>query len=352
MTTPHYYVYPFGQNADDLTAIPDAPAIDGSVSYFYGWTDPYEYDLLTNPAALPIPRGQMNQLFFDITNNIQEYQQYGSPQWVVGNTVSYPIYARVYYAGQVYESQTAANTNTPGTDNTWAQISAGVQGIPTGSIVPFGGVSAPAGYLLCNGTTVSRTTYAALKSAITQVQSGVTLNTMTSLTGLTDTSNMYVGMAIEGAGIQNGTTIATIVSGTAVTMSLPATGSATVSVTFFNWGNGNGSTTFTLPNMARRVPMGAGGSASSVIPPGIYNAVGSIGGEEGHVQQTNEVGVHTHSTSVSPSAPFLVNGGGSNNMPGGGIISVVGALTINPTPSPVAANVIQPSAIVSYIIKT
>lgn len=125
MTTPHYYIYPFGQNADDLTAIPDAAAVDGSVSYFYGWTDPYEYNLITNPAALPIPRGQMNQLFFDITNNIQEYQQYGTPQWVVGNTVSYPIYARVYYLGLVYQSLISSNTNTPGTDLTWQVVSTG-----------------------------------------------------------------------------------------------------------------------------------------------------------------------------------------------------------------------------------
>lgn len=121
MPTPHYFLYPFGQNADDLTAIPDAPAIDGSVSYYYGWTDPYEYNLLTNPAALPIPRGQMNQLFYDVTLNIQEYQQYGVPAWY--STISYPIYARVYYSNLVYENQVASNTATPGTDISWLVVS-------------------------------------------------------------------------------------------------------------------------------------------------------------------------------------------------------------------------------------
>jgi microcystin-dependent protein len=39
-------------------------------------------------------------------------------------------------------------------------------GVPTGVLFPFGGSSAPAGYLLCDGSAVSRTTYADLFSAI------------------------------------------------------------------------------------------------------------------------------------------------------------------------------------------
>lgn len=127
MTTPLYYVYPFGSDADDLIPIPIPPAGDGSVSYFYGWTDPYEYNLLTNPAALPIPRGSMNQLFFDITNNLQEYQQYGTPQFVPaaqnqGSPLPYPIFAKVYYNGAVYQNLVAANEAIPGTDTTWVIV--------------------------------------------------------------------------------------------------------------------------------------------------------------------------------------------------------------------------------------
>lgn len=166
MTTPHYYTYPFGQNADDLMAIPDAAAVDGSVSYFAGWTDPYEYNLLTNPAALPIPRGQMNQLFFDITLNIQEYQQYGVPQWVVGNTVLYPLYARVYYLNQIFENQVVDNTATPGTDATWYLISGGGS-VPPGVVLDFAGSgSPPPGFIFCDGAAISRTTYANLFAAI------------------------------------------------------------------------------------------------------------------------------------------------------------------------------------------
>jgi microcystin-dependent protein len=38
--------------------------------------------------------------------------------------------------------------------------------VPTGVILPFGGATAPAGWLLCNGTAVSRTTYAPLFAVI------------------------------------------------------------------------------------------------------------------------------------------------------------------------------------------
>ena len=38
--------------------------------------------------------------------------------------------------------------------------------VPTGTILPFGGTTAPNGYLLCDGTAVSRTTYADLFAVI------------------------------------------------------------------------------------------------------------------------------------------------------------------------------------------
>jgi microcystin-dependent protein len=40
--------------------------------------------------------------------------------------------------------------------------------IPTGSIIPYGGASAPTGWLLCDGSAVSRTTYSALFGVIAE----------------------------------------------------------------------------------------------------------------------------------------------------------------------------------------
>lgn len=39
-------------------------------------------------------------------------------------------------------------------------------GVPTGTILPYGGSTAPNGFLLCDGSAVSRTTYAALYAVI------------------------------------------------------------------------------------------------------------------------------------------------------------------------------------------
>lgn len=65
----------------------------------------------------------------------------------------------------------AASIDSAGTDSSGhliltrkdaSTIDAGVVGGPTGSIVMYGGLSAPPGWLLCDGSAVSRTTYATL----------------------------------------------------------------------------------------------------------------------------------------------------------------------------------------------
>lgn len=47
-----------------------------------------------------------------------------------------------------------------------AKLSATVAVVPTGAILPFGGTSAPTGFLLCNGSAVSRTTFSVLFSTV------------------------------------------------------------------------------------------------------------------------------------------------------------------------------------------
>jgi len=46
----------------------------------------------------------------------------------------------------------------------WASLGGGVN--PPGAVIQYAGASAPTGYLLCNGATVSQTTYAALYAVI------------------------------------------------------------------------------------------------------------------------------------------------------------------------------------------
>lgn len=88
-----------------------------------------------------------------------------------------------------------------------------------GSIIMFPGSAVPSGYLLCDGSAVSRTTYASLFTAI-------------------------------------GTT----------------------------YGAGDGSTTFNLPNLAGRVPVGSSQS----------HQLGTSGGEESHTLTSGEIASHVH----------------------------------------------------------
>lgn len=98
--------------------------------------------------------------------------------------------------------------------------------IPPGLINPFAGSSAPAGWLLCNGAAVSRTTYADLFGEI-------------------------------------GTT----------------------------FGVGNGTTTFNLPDLVGRVPVGTDSSGTRISA---NNDLAESDGSEDHTLTTAEMPAHTH----------------------------------------------------------
>lgn len=354
-TVPYFY-YPFAIDGD-VTAIPITTQPSGAISYQQGWGPDYELDLLTNPSAIPVGRTTTNQLFFDITTLLQQYSQYGTPLWVTdaqnqGTPLPYPQYARVYYTdGYVYENQVAANIVPPGVDASWLRISGNVTGVETGTVLDFAGFVAPAGYLLTNGSAISRTTYAGLMAVITQTQTGVTTDTLDTVSGLTDTSQMYIGMPLESANFPPGTTVATIVDMNNITASAPANASSSVSIQFFNWGNGDGVTTFNIPNLQRKTTIGSGGSPSAT-PFGVAGVVvGQEGGEEAHTQLVAELATHLHNITGD-----VINGSPPNAqlVSGGTDIS----LTTNPTyptdntGSSTPFNVMQPSVIMYKIIKT
>lgn len=365
----YFYVYPFGESGD-LTPIPTDNPGTGEVSYEQGWTANYELDLTTDPDALPIPRRKSNDLMFNVTDNIRQYQTQGTPQWItaadnnpggVPTPFAYDLYALVRHdAGlgdglQIYENQVPGNTDEPGTTDTWNQISGSRRGVPVGTIIDFAGINIPAGYLACNNQTVDRTTYADLFDAITRVEN-VTLTTGVNTFTLGVTFGLYVGMAIESAGIPGGTTI-TNVSGTTVTMSNNATVSGAEDVRFFSWGNGNGTTTFNVPNLSGRVSMQTYGSNLS---PQIGNQIGQIGGAATVALTYNQMPAHNHAGSVFNRQVFQTDANvGLNvavinpnlagiNIPGltiapagGGTLNVSGEAHPN----------IQPSAIVHKLIK-
>jgi len=147
--------------------------------------------------------------------------------------------------------------------------------MPVGAMLAFAAEQPPAGWLVCDGRAVSRSTYAALFAAIAT-----------------------------------------------------------------QWGPGDGAATFNLPDLRGRAPIGAGqgsGLTSRVLAQSI--------GEEIHTLTTSEMPSHGHSIPLQQSNTNDGGGGGNRVLVGGSNFTTGSAGGGQPH------NVMQPSAVVNYIIK-
>lgn len=128
-----FFIDPFAISGD-RTPIPDAAQGDGSVSYTSGYGPDYELNRVTNPSALTIERQKMNDLFYEMTSNIQQYQINGTPEFITtadngGTAFTYQKDARVFYddgSGRAtYISLVANNTALPSVTANWLKSSPG-----------------------------------------------------------------------------------------------------------------------------------------------------------------------------------------------------------------------------------
>ncbi|RME58181.1 hypothetical protein D6779_07060 [Candidatus Parcubacteria bacterium] len=132
----------------------------------------------------------------------------------------------------------------PSSDGAW------IGSIPPGVVFPFVGPTPPADYLECNGAAVSRTTYNLLFSALTTTFTGNNTANSAIVSGIGSTSHMAPGMFVEGPGVPVGTTISTVDSATQITLSAAIpTANTGATFTLFSFGQGDGSTTFNLPDL-------------------------------------------------------------------------------------------------------
>lgn len=170
------------------------------------------------------------------------------------------------------------------TISTVASIPSSAGGVPTGSVFQWITATAPTGYLLCDGSAVSRTTYAALWDVLR-----------------------------------------------AGTSSSP-------------YGNGDGSTTFNLPDFRGRVPVGKNAAT--------FATLGGTGGAETHTLTIAQMPSHGHGLN-NGAAEFPGNGssGTSYSVQGGASFGFRGTTVAN-NGGGGAHNNLQPYLIVNQIIKT
>jgi microcystin-dependent protein len=193
-----------------------------------------------------------------------------------------------------------------------------LQTIPAGLEVPYAGISVPAGgWYFEYGQAVSRTGDAALLGALSTTCTGNT-HSNTTVDGLsTDLRNLGLeGAYIEGTGIATGTTISSINSATSLTLSGAASSTSSgISLRILPWGQGDGSTTFNLPDgrgvvFAGRSNMGGTDNAKLSTVNGSRLSGG--GGEQQHTLVTAEV------PSLSASVSGTVTVAGTQNILVGG----------------------------------
>lgn len=110
------------------------------------------------------------------------------------------------------------------------------------------------------------------------------------------------------------------------------------------YGAGDGSTTFNVPNLQGRVPVGSGGLAASP------SALGNVGGEEYHQLTINELPAHTHTEVAWGGFTYWINRGlayaDNAALDGPGFPQASGSVGAN-----WGHNTMQPYQIVNYIIK-
>lgn len=221
--------------------------------------------------------------------------------------------------------------------------------VPAGTLAPYAGTAAPAGWLLAFGQAVSRATYADLFTAISTAYgagdgsttfalpdmrgrviaakddmggsaAGRLAVTLTgtkastangNISGLSSTAGLAVGMKAFGTGIGANAVIAAITSGSTVTLSVNSTSAGSTSIRF-------------------AVVDGA--------------TLGAVGGAQVHTLAIEQMPAHTHD--------YLgfTGSGGSDYTPGGSTGPTTTATST--TGGGQAHPVVQPTIVLNYIIKT
>lgn len=320
----------------------------------------------------------------------QAYATFEPLSSISDGSVTEPKFATGAVSTRALAPNSVTSAKVPDGELGLAKLSAALQAllVPIGTEVDFSGVFPPAGWVLKNGQALSRVTYAALFGVLCPAIIGNVANGNNTITGLTvDLRGLGVeGAAIEGVGVPSGTTVASVTQ-TTIVLSVNATVStAGAQVRLFPNGNGDGSTTFSVPDDRGRASFGRdnmGGTAASRITnsgagnPGLDASRLSLAGGSDRIALSDpaQLPSHTHTASSGVSDPGHAHGyadygfqvGGVGNAYNIGGTPAVGdngrttansttgitvSTTVNPTGSGAAHPNMPPARIANKIIFT
>jgi microcystin-dependent protein len=280
-----------------------------------------------------------------------------TPSPTDGDIVLCEVYNRV---GETSIKENDDSTN--GYIRRWYELTPFAVYPPSGSIHAYGGTSAPTGYLNCDGSAVSRATYAPLFTAISTTWGAGDGSTTFNVPDLR-------GRVAIGAG--TGTRVATIASisgnvftvtgltnahnnefqtGEAIVFAATTAGNLTNAATYYVIKTGN--LTFSVTDTLAHAQNGtniitlAGTEAGTFTLTLTTRTIGDFGGEENHAMNSTELLAHTNSIGTASSA-------------GAGSVSAVynsatatNSFNSGSTGGNAAMNIMQPFASILYIIKT
>lgn len=254
----------------------------------------------------------------------------------------------------------AGDTGTPSSSNPFVTTQSSLL-VPTGVPLPYFGITAPAGYLMCDGAAVSRATYAALFAVlnptlgtvtITIASPGLVTKTAHGLaTGdsiyLTTTGALPTGLSAntrywviknDADSFWLATSLANALAGTKINTSVSQSGTHTANQTH---GVGNGSTTFNVPSLKGVVLVGKDQTQTE------FAGLGQTAGEKTHTLIAAEMPSHVHSVPIG-------SGGANDNTHASYQTSGSATTTLNTgsAGSDGAHNNLQPSFALNFIVKT
>lgn len=253
--------------------------------------------------------------------------------------------------------------------------------VPPGTEMESCAITEPGGYYFEFGQTKPRATDLPLMNAITAAFTANTNGTTVLSNVSVDLRNLGIeGAVLEGVGIFTNATIVSIDSATQITMSNAATNTATGgAVRAFPFGNGDGSTTFTLPDARGTTAVARdnmGGTAKGLVTTagsGVnglrLNVIGGVQAaallrsdlpnttvavsisDPGHVHFDGCVSLNINIVNSGGSAQFnYVNGSNAGNT-GSAVTGITASFALNGGVTQTSISKMQPSRIRNVIIK-